>query len=206
MTSIFLTGIHTGVGKTISAAIVATAYKLAYWKPVQAGLDDETDMATINKLNTTIITHSSQYNLQLATSPHYAAKEAKLPIHLPHFNFPQTSNLLIEGAGGLLSPLGTDFTNLDFALYYKLPIILVIMDYLGCINHSLLCLEVLEKYNAPLLGVIFVGKDTTDVIPFITSRFKINILGNIPIGNQINSKFIIEHSKRLKNIDGLDKK
>lgn len=51
--------------------------------------------------------------------------------------------LLVEGAGGLLSPLAERTTVADFAVALGLPVLLVVPDRLGCLNHALLCTEAL---------------------------------------------------------------
>ena len=43
MKPIFITGIGTGVGKTLVSAIVTEALDAFYWKPIQAGFDEGTD-------------------------------------------------------------------------------------------------------------------------------------------------------------------
>jgi dethiobiotin synthetase len=42
---LFITGIGTGVGKTLVAAILTEALHADYWKPIQAGYEDGTDYA-----------------------------------------------------------------------------------------------------------------------------------------------------------------
>src|SRR5271163_865197 len=84
MQPIFITGIGTGIGKTLVAAIVTEALGAAYWKPVQAGFDDGTDTAWIGER----ISHPAgrllpeTYKLALAASPHIAARQEGVSISL----------------------------------------------------------------------------------------------------------------------------
>ena len=84
MHPIFITGIGTGVGKTLVAAIVTEALNAAYWKPVQAGFDQGTDTGWIGAR----ISHPEgrlfpeTYKLSLPASPHIAAREEGVIISL----------------------------------------------------------------------------------------------------------------------------
>ena len=49
MQPIFITGIGTGIGKTLVAAVVTEALEAAYWKPVQAGFEDGTDSEWVRR-------------------------------------------------------------------------------------------------------------------------------------------------------------
>ncbi len=59
--------------------------------------------------------------------------------------------LIVEGAGGLLSPLGHDFDNRDFAAQLGLPILLVAANRLGVINAVRLCVEAITKHASTKL-------------------------------------------------------
>jgi dethiobiotin synthetase len=74
---LFITGIGTGVGKTLVAAILTEALHADYWKPIQAGYEDGTDTLTLTELvsNTETIIHPELYRLQTPASPHIAARK-----------------------------------------------------------------------------------------------------------------------------------
>ncbi|MGL1102681.1 ATP-dependent dethiobiotin synthetase BioD, partial [Vibrio parahaemolyticus] len=76
MSPIFITGIGTGIGKTIISAIVTEALQADYWKPIQAGFDDGTDALTVKHLisNKQTNIHSEVYKLKMPASPHIAAR------------------------------------------------------------------------------------------------------------------------------------
>jgi dethiobiotin synthetase len=64
--------------------------------------------------------------------------------------------LLIEGAGGLLTPYAPDLTIADLAARLGLPVILVARNALGTINHTALCAAELRRRKLPLLGIVLV--------------------------------------------------
>ena len=90
MQPIFITGIGTGIGKTLVSAIVTEALDAAYWKPVQAGFEEGTDTSWVGER----ISHRPQpghpqsrlfpetYKLALPASPHIAARQEGIIISL----------------------------------------------------------------------------------------------------------------------------
>src|SRR5678816_2896256 len=120
LNTIFISGIGTDVGKTVAAAILAEALAADYWKPVQAGFSEGTDAEFVRSLlaSQTSVVYPERYKLKLAASPHIAAREEGIKIDLEKIVAdyrditsnvkPQTSNLIIEGAGGLMVPLNEE--------------------------------------------------------------------------------------------------
>jgi len=84
MTPLFITGIGTGIGKTVVSVIVTEALEADYWKPIQAGFDDGTDALQVGSLisNTKTNIHPEVYKLKLPASPHIAAREERTVIDL----------------------------------------------------------------------------------------------------------------------------
>ena len=80
---IFITGIGTGIGKTLVSAIVAEALQAHYWKPVQAGYADGTDSHWIaSNTGDSIVVHPEIYRLAMPASPHIAAREEEVQIDI----------------------------------------------------------------------------------------------------------------------------
>lgn len=157
---LFITGIGTGVGKTIVSALLTEQLQADYWKPVQAGDLDQSDQQTVRQLvsNDQSIFHPETYRFSLAASPHTAAAFEQIEISKSEFRLPKTKGpLIIEGAGGLLVPLSNTLLMIDLIDYFQAEAILVIRNYLGCINHSLLSLEALSNRNIPIRLVVFNG-------------------------------------------------
>ncbi len=155
----FISGIGTGVGKTIASAILTQVWAADYWKPLQAGDLDYSDSDTVRGLSRQVKKiHPERFRLNLAASPHEAAEADHLSISLADFDLPATDNrLIVEGAGGLFVPLNEQHFMIDLIERLKLPVILVIRDYLGCINHALLSINALRTRNIPLAYVLFNG-------------------------------------------------
>lgn len=64
------------------------------------------------------------------------------------------SFLLVEGAGGLCSPIARDGLNADLARRLELPLLIVVEDRLGCINHALLTMEAACSKNLKVAALV----------------------------------------------------
>jgi dethiobiotin synthetase len=160
MTPIFITGIGTGIGKTVIATIVTKALNADYWKPIQAGYESGTDSEWVaNHLaGTSSVIHSEVYKLTMPASPHIAARKDGVVISIKKIcdSIPiNNRNLIIEGAGGLLVPLNDTEFVADLILALNAKVILVSRNYLGSINHSLLTARVCRQMKIPVIGWIF---------------------------------------------------
>lgn len=163
MTAVVITGTDTDIGKTIFAAGLTHALQAQYWKPVQAGLDGETDSQTVARLSGAQ-TLPEAYRLKMPASPHLAAEAEGVEIdpaelHLPHITGP----LVVEAAGGLMVPLNRRTLFLDVIATWQAPVILCARTALGTINHSLLSLAALRHAGASVLGIAFIG-DTNPAV------------------------------------------
>lgn len=110
-TRFVVSGTDTGIGKTVFSAVLTAALDGYYWKPVQSGLDEETDSQAVARLaglpQGRIL--SEVYKLTAPLSPHQSAALDGTAIAADAFAVPATEGpLVIEGAGGLLVPLSDD--------------------------------------------------------------------------------------------------
>lgn len=188
MNGVIVTGTDTGIGKTVFSAALAGAWLGHYWKPVQAGLDEETDSETVRRLSGLprhrIIPEA--YRLQAPLSPHRAAELEDLTISRRAFELPAVSPLVIEGAGGLMVPLRRDWLAIDLFMEWQLPIVLCTRTSLGTINHTLLSIEALRLRDLPLLGVAFLGDANEDSETTICEMGGVRRLGRLPILKDLN--------------------
>jgi dethiobiotin synthetase len=201
--AIGIAGIHTGVGKTIVSAILAAALEADYWKPVQAGYEDGTDTLRVKKLlaGTSSRVHEEHVVLTHAMSPHAAAALEDVDIHLTSFHLPATDKtLIVETAGGLLSPLNERHAMLDLLKHLELPVIVVCNNYLGSINHTMLTLEVLQKHNLTVLGLIFNGEPNEASERFIVNNTHFPLIARIPFIPSITPDLVRQEAAKLKPI------
>lgn len=158
MKTFVVTGTDTGIGKTVFSAALAGALGATYWKPVQAGLDGETDSETVARLSGVAVL-PERYRLRMPASPHRAAMEEGIAIDPNSLTLPDSdAPLIVEGAGGLLVPLNGDTLFIDVFARWNVPLVLCARTSLGTINHTLLSLEAIRARAIPLLGVAFIGE------------------------------------------------
>jgi dethiobiotin synthetase len=195
MRKLFVTGIGTDVGKTVVSAILAEALQADYWKPVQTGSYFSTDSDTIRKYlsNSVSTVHPEAYVLRQYMSPHAAAELEGEIIELSKIQLPQAkNNIIIEGAGGIMVPLNKKEFILDLIQKVEAEIVLVIQNYLGSINHTLLSLDVLRLRNIPVYGVIFNGPPHQLSEDIILSYSGVRCIGRVMKEPMIN-KEVIKH-------------
>lgn len=182
---IFVTGTDTNVGKTLVCSWLCLHTGYHYFKPIQSGSVEGTDSKTVSALSTTRI-YLETYKHQAPLSPHIAAKLEGEEIDLNEIKFPETPNLIIEGAGGVLVPLNSDQLMIDLIQTLQVPTIIVSRSTLGTINHTLLTLAALRERHIPVLGIIMNGEHHPESAQAIADYGKTSILATLPFLPEIN--------------------
>jgi len=179
---IIVAGTDTGIGKTVFAAALTAALGASYWKPVQAGLDGETDSQAVARLAGLGPDRILPEAWRLATpaSPHRAAAIDGVVIDPARLVPPDIDRpLVIEGAGGLLVPLTVDTVFADVFARWQCPVVLCARTALGTINHTLLSLEALRRRAIPVRGVAFIGDDHPDTQDVVARLGGVPVLGRL---------------------------
>jgi dethiobiotin synthetase len=183
----FITATGTDIGKTFFVEkfcreLIGRGEKCNAIKPVISGFSDEdlnSDLAKILKvlgkeINAKNIAEISPWRFTEPLSPNIAAElESKSINFLEVVNFCQNKidkakkngeYLLIEGAGGVMTPITHDKTFLDLIEQLKIPVILVTGNYLGTISHTLTAVTAIENRNIKIDQIIFncQGKNKAD--------------------------------------------
>jgi dethiobiotin synthetase len=182
-TRIVVAGTDTGIGKTVFSAALTDALDGFYWKPIQAGLDEETDSQTVLRLSGLAAERvlPEAYRLRTPASPHLAAELDGVTIEHQDLLVPEKDRpLLIEGAGGLLVPLTRNTTYLDLMARWRAPVVLCARTTLGTINHSLLSIEALRARGVAMLGIAFIGEANVESERIITEMGTVRRLGRLP--------------------------
>lgn len=175
---LFVTGSDTGVGKTrVGAALarflVEQGVSVRPRKPVESGCRRDggrlycqdawalkSAAASMDPIETVC-----PYPFAPAVAPDRAARLAGLSLTIDELaeacrtEVGEEDFLLVEGAGGFYSPLASDGLNADLAVNLGLPVLLVVADRLGSINHTLLTVEAIRRRGLFLAGVILNRKD-----------------------------------------------
>jgi dethiobiotin synthetase len=180
--NVIIAGIHTGIGKTLCSAVICQKLGYDYWKPVQAGTDaTDSDFIKAHVSNSKCFIHPETYVLKTPASPHYAAELEGIEIQRHKIRMLKSSNsIVVETAGGLMSPLASRYLNIDLTEQLDTPVILVSNNYLGSINHTLMSVEALQKRNIPILGIVFSGEEVSSTRAYILKYTGLPLLFSIP--------------------------
>lgn len=178
--SYIIAGIHTGIGKTMVSALLCRALEWAYWKPVQAGDLEATDAHFVNHFSPRTTIFPETYRLKIPASPHYAAEAEGIQIDLENFRMPQAEKLIIETAGGIMTPLSDTACNIDLIARLNKPVILVSQNYLGSINHTLLTAAALQASEIAVKGIVFNGPENVASEAYILRHTGMHHLFSVP--------------------------
>ncbi len=178
-----IVGTDTGVGKTVFSAALVGALAAHYWKPVQSGLEEETDSECVARLSGAAPSRilPEAWRLKLPASPHISARAEGKEIDPSRLVPPIVDGpLVIETAGGVMVPLNDDTLTIDVLARWRLPVILVARTALGTINHSLLTIEALRRRDIPIHGVAFMGDEEKAPQQTIARIGAVKRLGRLP--------------------------
>jgi dethiobiotin synthetase len=183
MPRLVIAGTDTNVGKTVLSALLMSANdSFYYWKPVQSGLEGETDSAVIQRLSSCEPSRILQesYKLNHPLSPHVSARLDGVVINTNNFHLPEKDDLIIELAGGILVPMNDETLQIDIVAKWGLPVVVATRSSLGTINHTLLTLEALRKRNIRVAGCVPIGEFNPENEKAIETYGKTSVLGRIP--------------------------
>ena len=158
-------GTDTDIGKTLISSFFVKGLNSFYWKPIQSGIESQTDSQTVEKLaqvsKEKIIKEAYVFTKPL--SPHWAAEIDQKTINFEKLRLPKVQgSLIVETAGGLMVPITRNFLQIDQIKQWNLPVILVCKSSLGTLNHTLLSIEALKGRNIEILGLVVNGEKHLD--------------------------------------------
>ena len=200
-------GTDTDIGKTLISSFFVRGLNASYWKPIQSGIESQTDSQIVEKLtkvNKEKIINEA-YVFTKPVSPHWAAEIDQRIINLMFLKLPKVyGSLIIETAGGLMVPITRNFLQIDQIEKWGLPIILVCKSGLGTINHTLLSIEALKKRNINILGLVINGEKHLDNPKTLVEFSGIPIIAEFPYLEKIDSNNLDIMWKELNIKNKLD--
>ena len=226
MKAVFITGTDTGVGKTIVAGLLGRflldrGRRAITQKWIETGSDGFPEdiarhLELMKKKKRDINDYSpyvSPYTFKFPASPHLAARLERKTISKDKikksflFLKDRFDSVIVEGIGGALVPFNGKGLVMDIAKELDIPVLLVVANKLGCINHTLLTIEAMKRRSMKVIGIIFnnnqsggkeniISKDNPRIIKKLTGERTLGILpysrdthklykSFLPIGNKI---------------------
>ena len=229
MKAYFITGTDTGVGKTvITAGLAGSMRKLGVdvgvMKPIASGTPQKTGFKS---LDVDVIVEASRTKdsedlinpvfLPIPTSPYDATKLLSLPVDMSLIltSFTKLLSihdvLLVEGIGGIMTPITKNFFVADMIKAMSIETIIVTRATLGTLNHTMMTYQLCKNYdirvkglvinnfdekgtaaekNAPITLHEITGLDILGVVPFIKDYDKIDTMIEI-VGKKVDIKSLI---------------
>jgi len=211
MKGFLVTGTDTDVGKTwfmlkFGELLIKNKLKFHFLKPVESGCEEPNnniipkDATRFSILENVPLNKICKFMFKAYASPPRAAKMENKEIELDNIiDFINKNKCddkdcinIVEGCGGFFSPIANNKLTSDLAVELNLPIILVVKNTLGCINHTLLSIQAIEKLGLKIKFIILndINKKT------ILDNFnELSNFTNIPVfrlsyNEEINSKII----------------
>lgn len=205
MKKIVVAGCGTGVGKTVVSAIIAEALQADYWKPVQSGIEIDSDIETFKRLAPACEVHDPAYSLKAPLSPHHAAKLENIWIDTTQIIPPKHKRpLIIESVGGVMVPLNDKELTLDLFRAWDAVWVIVSKHYLGSINHTLLTVESLKQHGISVHGIVFNGETNSLTEEAILNFSELSCIGRLLPEKNISHIIIKRYAKQWKqNLEAL---
>ena len=224
MKSYFITGTDTGVGKTtITAALAACIKKLGVdvgvMKPVATGIQQKSGFKSSD---VSVLCQACGADdaedlvnpvfMPLPASPYDVSKilDLKFDKEIIFEKFERLKNkhkmLLVEGIGGIMTPISRDYFVADMIKAMGLETIIITRSTLGTLNHTMMTVNTCRNYQIPIKGIIINNYDEKGGPAEKNSPSTIHEITNVPIlgilpfvrGYQ-NVEMMIPHIE--KNID-----
>lgn len=202
MKSLFITGTDTDVGKTyVTAGLTVTLRKMGIdvgvMKPFAAGTAQKKGFKSED---VEILSNAAQVTdpenlvnpqfFKIAASPYTAWKKLKIKpkVSTVLSSFKKLSKLhdtiLVEGMGGVMTPILKNYFITDLIKEMKIPTIIVTRTKVGTVNHTIMTVKMCQKYKIPIHGIIINNFDNGYPVKQLTSDLEnitgINVLGSIP--------------------------
>jgi dethiobiotin synthetase len=219
--SIFITGTDTDVGKTyITAGIAVTLRKMGIdvgvMKPFAAGIaqkngfksEDIEILSKAAKVNDPEKLVNPQF-FPISASPYTAWKKLKIKPKIPTIlqSFRKLSNLhemlLVEGMGGVMTPILNNYYVTNLIKDMKIPTIIVTRSKVGTVNHTIMTVKSCEKFKIPIKGIIINNFDKGYSIKQLKNDLEgltgVPVLGSIPFLKDLSDASLYRIFK--KNID-----
>ena len=221
MNSFFVTGTDTDVGKTyITAGIAVTLRKMGIdvgvMKPFAAGTaqkngfksEDIEILSKAAKVNDPEKLVNPQF-FPISASPYTAWKKLKIKPKIPTIlqSFRKLSNLhemlLVEGMGGVMTPILNNYYVTNLIKDMKIPTIIVTRSKVGTVNHTIMTVKSCEKFKIPIKGIIINNFDKGYSIKQLKNDLEnltgVKVLGSIPFLKDLCDASLYRIFK--KNID-----
>lgn len=188
----FITGTDTGVGKTFVTALLTRSLRAAgldtiALKPISCG--DRDDAETLHRAigGELPLDAINPLWFDAPAAPLIAAREEGREIAAAALRDwfaglrQSRKSLLVEGVGGWLVPVAEGLSGAEFAALFGLPVVIVVANRLGCLNHTLLAIESIRAHGLTCAGMIINHLQPPETISERTNAEILRELAGVPV-------------------------
>lgn len=188
--TLFITGTDTGVGKTffcvsLIKALNEKGLSAVGYKPIETGCSPECeDAKALGKASGLYL--PPLYSFETPVAPSVASELEGVPLDILALHLKISSlkekyaPLIIEGAGGIMVPITWNYTYLDLVKDLSIPVIIVALNKLGVINHTLLTAKACLKAGVKVVSVVLNSFKAEDE-SFYTNLTSLRKLLSVPV-------------------------
>jgi dethiobiotin synthetase len=188
----FVTGTDTGVGKThtilqLLRLLRRAGVACAGFKPICCGDRRDAELLLASGAEGLVIDEINPLWLKTPLAPFAAARieGAKIDVEqiMSAFRALQrrVETVIVEGVGGWLVPIRTDYFVSDLATDMKLPVLAVVQNRLGCLNHTALTVQSVLEHGLPCAGVVLNDVLGADDLATTTNAEVLHEILSVPI-------------------------
>ena len=199
--SLFITGTDTGVGKTRTVVqllrlLRASGTSCAGMKPICCGDRQDAELLLAASGTGLTIDDVNPVWLRTPAAPIVGSLTEKVSIDIErilaafHALQNQVEHVIVEGVGGWLVPIRSDYFVSDLAVEMKLPVLVVAQNRLGCLNHTALTVRSVAEHKLRCLGVALIAAPRTSDIAAATNADILKRILNVPLLDGLGENLI----------------
>ena len=190
--SLFITGTDTGVGKTHIAArllhlLRASGIRCAGMKPICCGDRRDAEALLAASSDCVAIDEVNPVWLKTPAAPIVGALMEKVTIDIEqilssfHTLQRRVEYVVVEGTGGWLVPIRSDYFVSDLAAAMKLPVLVVAQNRLGCLNHAILTMRSVAAQQLRCVGLVLNSTEMANDIAALTNADILKRILDVPL-------------------------
>ena len=199
--SLFITGTDTGVGKTRTVVqllrlLRASGTSCAGMKPICCGDRQDAELLLAAGGVGLTIDDVNPVWLRTPAAPIVGSLTEQVSIDIErilaafHALQNQVEHVIVEGVGGWLVPIRSDYFVSDLAVEMKLPVLVVARNRLGCLNHTALTVRSVAEHKLRCLGVALIAAPGTSDITAATNADILKRILNVPLLDGLGENLI----------------